>query len=396
MNSPLLLALGTLAGWEQERKDKFVVTPPEVVRDPLMELGADMVAAHVLAQHAVDIDAAEVNTPVPVPVSVPVYFKPGEPQTLKEYDGQEHIVGYLHDAMQGLGAERALEPQLFLGPAGAGKTLLAKVIANELALHAVARGQPAGHFIEVFPGDLTNIAAFDEVMQRVIDHPGSTIFIDEVHDLTGPLSRKLYLTLTENRYLFHGQATSVQLPPTTLLSATTDAGALHPALRRRWIRHHLTRASEEQLLQYVLRQPFPIVWSAARLIVGRTRFGGAPWEALELHRMAVTAAKGRGASIVEDVDVDRVLSLQGVDELGLRWMDRQVIAALLTQPRFRGRANELVCYGASENDTCQLAGIDRAEYRETIKPRLIARGLLQVRPGYGQALTERAVSLYGA
>jgi hypothetical protein len=54
----------------------------------------------------------------------------------------------------------------------------------------------------------------------------------------------------------------------------------------------------------------------------------------------------------------------------------------------------LVCYGASEHNACMLAGVDKEEYRETIRPRLMSRGLLEVRPYYGQALTDRAVALY--
>jgi len=114
--------------------------------------------------------------------------------------------------------------------------------------------------------------------------------------------------------------------------------------------------------------------------------------------MATNAAKAAGRESVTIPDVERVFALQGMDELGLRWIDRQVVDALLTQPkqrRGRGGAQEFVCYGASELNTCTLASVDKSEYRETIRPRLMARGLLMVRPYYGQSLTEKAVELYG-
>lgn len=234
-------------------------------------------------------------------------------------------------------------------------------------------------------------------MRRICKQPGSVVFIDEVHDLLGSHTRKLYLVLEEGRYQFRGEPQPVKLPPVTLLAATTDYGALHPALKRRWIKHMFEPATAEQLLGYVLRRPYPILADAAWRIVERTKFSGAPWEALELYRMAVTAAKGAGRPIVTHADVDRVFALQKIDELGLRWMDRRVLQALFTQPKYRreGKAQVFVCYAASEQNTATLAGVDKAEYRESIRPRLMSRGLLEVRVTYGQALTEKAAEVYG-
>ncbi len=112
--------------------------------------------------------------------------------------------------------------------------------------------------------------------------------------------------------------------------------------------------------------------------------------------LAVTAAKGGGSVIVGMPHVERVFKQQEIDELGLRWIDRQVIRALLKQPRYRAPkgVKEFVCFAASEQNTCSMAGVDLAEYRETIRPRLMSRGLLEVRPTYGQALTERCELLY--
>jgi Holliday junction resolvasome RuvABC ATP-dependent DNA helicase subunit len=130
--------------------------------------------------------------------------------------------------------------------------------------------------------------------------------------------------------------------------------------------------------------------------VSRTKYSGAPWEAIELYEMSATMARGRGSTRVDDQDVDRIFDLQGIDDLGLRWFDQRVVKVLLTSPRYRNAkgGRELVCYGASESDLCGMTQVDPEEYRRSIKPRLMARGLLTTRPGYGQALTDKAVSLY--
>jgi Holliday junction resolvasome RuvABC ATP-dependent DNA helicase subunit len=292
--------------------------------------------------------------------------------------------------------ENAIEPQIFLGQAGTGKTLLAKVVANELRMRAENLELPLPLFIEAFPADMPDVDALDALMRRVVANPGSVVFIDEIHDLVGAHSRKLYLVLEEQRYQFKGDATPTKLPPVTLMAATTDYGSLHTALKRRWIKHMFKPATEEQLVGYVMRRSFPITEEAAKLIVSRTKFSGAPWEALELYRMAATVAKGNGDTEVTTAHVEKIFDRQGVDELGLHWIDRMVIKALLGQPRerqFKGKP-QFVCYAASESNTCTLAGVDKEEYRTAIRPKLMARKLLEAKPYYCQALTKKAVDLY--
>lgn len=155
-------------------------------------------------------------------------------------------------------------------------------------------------------------------------------------------------------------------------------------------------ASEEQLVKYVMNR-VPITNEAAELIVSRTKYSGAPWEAVQLGHMAHVAAKGRGVTTIENPDVERVFTQQEIDEHGLRWQDRKVLQILFTQPRCRMVKKEpvFVAYAASEQNVVTLAGIDKAEYREAVRPRLMSRGLLEIKATYGQSLTPLAVELYG-
>jgi Holliday junction resolvasome RuvABC ATP-dependent DNA helicase subunit len=317
------------------------------------------------------------------------------------YDGQEHVTEYLQAAINGLAPDQcAIGNHCFIGFAGTGKTLLAKITTETLRRRAERLGLPRPVFIEAFPADLGDIAALDALMLRVQQNPGCVLFIDEVHDLVGAHSLKLYVVLAERRYAAHGANSPRDLPPFTFLAATTDFGSMHPALQRRFHRHQFKPATPTQLVEYVLRRgrTFPIATATAERIVSRTKYSGAPWEAIELYEMSATMARGRGATRVDDQDVDRIFDMQGIDNLGLRWFDQRVVRTLLTSPRYRNAkgGRELVCYGASESDVCAMAQVDAEEYRRSIKPRLMARGLLTTRPGYGQALTDTAVALYGA
>lgn len=323
----------------------------------------------------------------------PVFFKPGEPQRLAEYSGQVHIVQELHNAVRALAPhELAIRPQLFLGFAGSGKTLLAKVVAQELRDHAERSGHRVPPFLEIFPADISSVEDLDTFFRRVVAHPGAVVFIDEVHGLAGVHSHKLYEVLENGRYHFKDDASPTILPPTTLLAATTDYGSLHAALQRRWIKHFFKPATADELFHYVTHRPFPIDTTAARMIVDRTHYGGAPWEAIELYELATVAAKARQSPIIEMLDVEGVFRRHEIDVLGLRWIDREVIRALFAMPR-SARDGTLLGYFGSEQNVVAVARVDKEEYRQTIRPKLLARRLLDIRP-QGQTLTTLATETY--
>ena len=339
------------------------------------------------------------------PVVQRIEFTDGQPQTFKAYEGQPHITEYFKAIFKGWrGSECTMSPQVFSGTAGGGKTLLAKVTAAEISSNCAQRGLPSVEFIEVFTSDVPNVQALDRYMRRVQQSPGCVFFIDELHSLVGKEHwYKFYLVLEEGRYLFEGEQAPVKLPPFTILGATTDFGELPEALRRRFMCHTFVRATYKQLLSFVQRTAkashIPITARAAREIVNRMHYGGAPWEVIGTYRVAVVFAKARGSRKVAVQDVEKVWAVNQIDKMGLRPVDRQVIQAILTQPRYRrnpeGDGQEFVCYASSESNTYQMARVDRSEYLNYIRPKLMARGLLEIRITYGQALTARCLELYG-
>lgn len=368
------------------------------VRELAESLKAEQAPAQTPQAITININnngGTEEVAPTP-PDMAPVYFEKDEPTTFEDFAGQPHVVTSFERAIRALPPEKcALDPQLFLGPPGMGKTLFAKIVTNELRFRNMELGFPEPDFIEVFPADIADVSELDAVIRRAMLTRGSVLFIDEIHEFTDKHATKMYMLLNEKRYKFHNESAPTLLPDITILGATTDAGMMKPAMLRRFQPWNFLPASKSELMGYIERRAFPIATEAAELIVDRTYFSGAPWEGLQLRKQAEIFARARRAPQITEADVQEVFEVQGVDDLGLRTVDRRILHAMFKCPRHRnlprGQGVEFVCYGQSEAVVCQLAGVDRAQYSEAIKPRLMARGLIEVKFGYGQTLTTKGV-----
>jgi holliday junction DNA helicase RuvB len=325
-----------------------------------------------------------------------IFFAENEPQTFADFEGQEHIIEKLEMQLHGMPeGVRVLRPQLFRGIAGMGKTLIAKVTANEINLAAKAKGLVQGMWVEVFPESFDNLDAVVQIAQK---YPGTTLFFDEIHGLDPSEALRLYELLANGRYQFRGCTQATLLPPTQIMGATTDYGSLHSALKRRFEAHDFRPATIEELEAILTRRTtLPAEPGVIPMIVSRTHFGGAPWEGLGLLKLATESARSRQGTTVTVADVERVFRLEDLDLQGLRPLDRRVLAALFTQPKLRSTKDGplFVCYAASEQNVVMLAQLDKEEFRETVRPMLMSRQLLMLRPYYGQSLTDRAVERYG-
>lgn len=353
-----------------------------------------------LEQELAEILAQPLETPASAAIATlddvgTIAFKPDEPTTLAEFDGQRHIVRPLQLAIQALGPDqRVLTHKLMTGLPGLGKTLLAKVIANDLRLRAERLGLPPVCFVETYAANLNSVAALDEVAKQLVDR-GGIWFIDEIHVLNRELATKLYLLMEDGRYPFEGTLNPQPMPNVMLIGATTDYGALHAALKRRFGEPLMVRAlTRDELLAMTSKLGAPITPDAAELLVSRCWQSGAPYELKTLFRECMIFATALGHDTITPVVVQDVFETYEIDTHGLRPADRSVIAALFKRPRYRGKEQTFVCFGGSESDVCAVARLDKAEFQETIRPKLMSRGFLEVRSGVGLALTPHAVTEY--
>jgi len=330
-----------------------------------------------------------------------IHFESGEPEWLRDYYGQPQVTEFLQASIEGMTAHRyRLRPQLFVGPAGLGKTALAKVLANEIRQRLRVNVIPEPLFVETIGSGIPNGAALDELVRQASDREGSVLFIDEIHSLKwGEFGERLYPLLQDQRYRYLEDPGFTELPDFTVIGATTEPGALSDPILRRFDVHQLRPLDAAAIKDIVVQRPFPIEDDAAWAIVSRTHFIGAPWDALNVRNRAEVYARGRHADCIEIADVAKVFVLEGVDENGLREEHRRVIQTLLAQPLKGPRAGrdevapQFHCM--SESNLIATTRMDPKQFRKRIRPWLMASGMLYVQGYFGHTLTRKAETAYG-
>lgn len=249
------------------------------------------------------------------------------PQTLKQYIGQNKVKEELSIYITAAKArQEALDHVLLYGPPGLGKTTLAKVIANEMAVGFKTTSGPA---IEK-PGDL--VAVLNEL------EPGDVLFIDEIHRLPRVAEEVLYSAM-EDFYvdIMVGQGPTAHpvrfpLPPFTLVGATTRAGMLAKPLRDRFgIVSHLSYYTEKDLTTILLRSATifntQLITEGAHEIARRSR--GTPRIANRLLKRVRDYAEVKGNGLVDQEVAMTALSLLGVDSMGLDQVDQKLLHAII-------------------------------------------------------------------
>jgi len=305
------------------------------------------------------------------------------PRQLDDYVGQQKVREQLSifiSAARGRG--EPLDHVLLFGPPGLGKTTLAHIVAREMG---VTLHQTSGPVLEK-KGDL---AALLTNLER-----NDVLFIDEIHRLSAVLEETLYSAMEDYAIdIMIGEgpcarSVKLDLPPFTLVGATTRAGMLTNPLRDRFgIVSRLEFYSDQELARIVERSAGLLnvaIESAGALEIAR-RSRGTPRIANRLLRRVRDYAEVRSGGVITAEVADAALGMLDVDAQGLDVMDRKLIAAILE--KFSGGPVGVDNLAAAISE-------ERETIEDVIEPYLIQQGYVQ-RTSRGRMATARAYRHFG-
>ncbi|WP_270345747.1 Holliday junction branch migration DNA helicase RuvB [Lactococcus petauri] len=305
------------------------------------------------------------------------------PQFFNQYIGQDKVKEQLEIFIKAARLrEEVLDHVLLFGPPGLGKTTMAFVISNELGVNIKQTSGPA---IEK-PGDL--VAILNEL------EPGDVLFIDEIHRMPMQVEEVLYSAMEDfyiDIMLGSGEGSRsvhLDLPPFTLVGATTRAGMLSNPLRARFgISAHMEYYTERDLEEIVKRTAdifeVEIVDQGALEIALRSR--GTPRIANRLLKRVRDFAQIMGDGRVDKEITDKALQILDVDNAGLDYIDQKILRTMIEM------------YNGGPVGLGTLA-VNIAEDQETVEdmyePYLIQKGFI-MRTKQGRKATPKAYEHLG-
>ncbi|MEY8756261.1 Holliday junction branch migration DNA helicase RuvB [Peribacillus frigoritolerans] len=305
------------------------------------------------------------------------------PQNLKQYIGQDKVKANLSVYIEAARMrEETLDHVLLYGPPGLGKTTLAVIIANEMGVNIRTTSGPA---IER-PGDLAAILSALE--------PGDVLFIDEIHRLPRVVEEVLYPAMEDfclDIVVGKGpdaRSIRIDLPPFTLVGATTRAGSLSAPLRDRFgVLSRLEYYTENHLTDIIIRtariMDTEMDDQAAAELARRSR--GTPRIANRLLRRVRDFAQVRGDGTITAELADYALELMQVDRLGLDHIDHKLLKGIIE--KFRGGPVGLETIAAT-------IGEESHTIEDVYEPYLLQVGFLQRTPR-GRMATQLVYEHFG-
>ncbi|KGQ39157.1 ATP-dependent DNA helicase RuvB [Gallibacterium anatis] len=291
------------------------------------------------------------------------------PKLLQDYVGQPHVREQMDIFIKAAKMRNdALDHLLIFGPPGLGKTTLANIVANEMGVNIRTTSGPVLEKAGDLAAMLTNLEPYD------------VLFIDEIHRLSPAIEEVLYPAMEDYQLdimIGEGPAArsiKLDLPPFTLVGATTRAGSLTSPLRDRFgIVQRLEFYSIEDLTSIVVRSAnclnLQIDEQAAHEIARRSR--GTPRIVNRLLRRVRDYADVKNGGFISAEIAKLALTMLDIDSEGFDFMDRKLLMAIIE--RFDGGPVGL-------DNLAAAIGEEKETIEDVLEPYLIQQGFLQRTP----------------